>query len=318
MVDAIKRVLIAIQPGGTPSSSVVDRASWLAAHLEGEIRLVSCLYDTVVAAGLAYEERSSYAAQAGMVNAQETVLDEVVESIVAPACSVEASVRWAIPYLDAICDEAKTWSADLIIVGSPHARVRVSLGIPGFGIRLASQSPCPVLIAQNRSFSGYGSVLAAIDPLHRHNELSGTDDRVLNAASQLARMAGSQLSVVHVYPQPESFELASSVEVRPGVHYGTENIENVHRNAVDEVATRYDIGSDRIHLVAGDPVEEIVNQTRSLHADLIVLSAIKRGLIEDTVYGSTAEKVAAESDCDVLLVGPTEQATNSPIARRSG
>ncbi len=306
MIDDIQRVLIAIQPGGPPSKSVVDYASWLATHLMGEIRFVSCLFDTVIAAGLVNEERNSYAAQAGMVNTQETVLNEVVESITTPACSISSTVRWGIPYLDVICDEARKWPADLIIVGAPHARIRASLGISGFGIRLASQSPCPVLIAKNPSFSGYSSVFAAIDPLHRHNELTGTDDRVLNAATRIARIEDSPLSVLHIYPNPESFELASSVEVRPGVHYATENIETVHRTAVTDVAERFDIDSERIHLASGDPVEEIVSQASKLRADLIVLSSIKRGLIEDAIYGSTAERVAAESESDVLLVGPAE------------
>lgn len=306
MADNIKRVLIAIQPGGPPSDNLVDHAFRLATHMKGEIRLVSCLYDTLVAAGLAYEESSAYAAQVGMINAQETVLEALIESIVSPESSIDAVVRWGIPYLDVLRDEAQSWSADLIVVGSPQARVRASMGISGFGIRLASQSPCPVLIAKNAGFSGYRSVFAAVDPLHRHNELTGTDDRVLSAATRAARIEDSPVSIVNVYPNPESFELASSVEVSPGVHYGTENIEAVHRAAVTEVAKRYDIDSERIHLIAGDPVEEIVNRTRELQADLVVLSVIKRGLIEEAVFGSTAERVAAESECDVLLVGPAE------------
>ncbi|MGI9258861.1 MAG: universal stress protein [Gammaproteobacteria bacterium] len=306
MADDIKRVLIAIQPGGPPSENLAKHAFWLATHMSGEIRLVSCLYDTVVAAGLAYEEQTSYAAQVGMMSAQETILEELIESIVTPDCSIDASVRWDIPYLDVICDEAQTWSADLIVVGSPQSRVRASMGIPGFGIRLASQSPCPVLIAKKAGFSGYKSVFAAIDPLHRHNEMTGTDDRVLTAATQVARIEDSRVSIVNVYPDPESFELASSIEVRPGVHYGTENIETVHRTAVTEAAERYGIDGERIHLIAGDPVEEILNQTRALQADLVVLSVTKRGLIEEAVYGSTAERVAADSECDVLLVGPAK------------
>ncbi len=304
MVDEINRVLIAIQPGGPPSKSVLDHVSWLATHLNGEIRIVSCLYDTVIAAGLVNEDRNSFAAQAGMINTQEGTLDEIVKSIATPECSIDSAVRWGIPYRDVIREEARKWAADLIVVGSPQARIRANLGIAGFGIRLASQSPCPVLIAKISSFTGYRSVIAAIDPLHRHNELTGTDDRVLNAATQIAGIQDSSLSVLHVYPNPESFELASSVEVRPGVYYGAENIEAAHRSAVTEVADRYDIDSERIHLVAGDPVEEIVDQTRKLRADLIVLSTIKRGFIEETVYGSTATRVAAESECDVLLVGP--------------
>ena len=306
MNTRLEKVLVAIHPGSTPSTSVIDHARWLAARLDGEMRFVSCLYDTVIAVGLVNEDDSAIAAQVGMVNTQRQILDEIADSVDAVKCTVDSKVCWGIPYRDVIRDEARSWSADLVIVGAPHPGIRTSIGLQGFGMNLAPRCPCPVLLVKNAETPRYDSILAAIDPLHRHNEPSGIDDRVLDAATQLARTTNSPLSVIHVYPNPESFELASSVEVLPGVHYGTENIESVHREATIEVAARYGITTDSVHLAAGDPAENIADQIRELRSDLIVLGAIKRGRLEEAILGSTAERVASEAECDVLLVGDEE------------
>jgi universal stress protein E len=147
-------------------------------------------------------------------------------------------------------------------------------------------------------------VLAAIDPLHRHAEPSGLDRAVLAAARELGHAFGMPWRVVHAFPDPESFSIVSSVEVSPGIFYGTENVESVHRVAVHALVSEYGVTPDRIDLRPGEPAEVIAEVVRKRRIELVVLGAIKRSALAQALLGSTAERVVAEVDCDVLLVPP--------------
>ena len=98
--------------------------------------------------------------------------------------------------------------------------------------------------------------------------------------------------------------LASSVEVLPGVYYGNENIEDVHRKALMELVENYGIRRSQVLLTSGDPAEQLGETIVENDVDLVVLGALKRGRLEQWLLGSTAERVVAEVSCDVLLIKP--------------
>lgn len=63
----------------------------------------------------------------------------------------------------------------------------------------------------------------------------------------------------------------------------------------------------------GDPAKEIVTTAKEIGADLIVMGSHGQRTLWDVVLGSTAEKVAKEAPCPVLIVShPPQQSKDAP------
>ena len=303
MTISFNKILVALKPGqkGLPLSA--HHARFLAQCLAAELRLMSCVYETQVAAGLAGEDAQAFAAKIGLIDAERGRLEDLSRSLADWGVAIDIAVRWGYPVQGIVLAEAREWGADMLVVGahgyepSPHVR------LTDVDWRLMAESPCPLLVVKDPNFSGYSSILTGIDPLHRHAEPSGLDDVLLDVACALEEPFDADLAVIHAYPPPEAFELASAVEVSPGVLYGSENVEEVHRRAVLALMEAHGLSADQAYLEAGSPEEIILDQAKRRNAKLLVMGAIKRGWLEHALLGSTAEKVSAETDCDLLLVG---------------
>jgi nucleotide-binding universal stress UspA family protein len=128
-------------------------------------------------------------------------------------------------------------------------------------------------------------------------EHSPTDATILNHIEPLARMAGSDLLLVHVADgwvarNYNQFNLAESDEMR------------IDREYLEQVAGQLrekGLTAD-LRLAWGDPPNEIVKIARECGADLIAMSTHGHRFISDLIYGSTADKVRHSVDIPVLLL----------------
>ena len=302
-MTGFRKVLVALKPGqkGLPLSA--HHARFLAQSLGAELRLMSCVYETQVGAGLVGEDAQAFAAQTGLMGAERRHLEELGQSLADWGVSIDTSVRWGFPVNDVILAEAREWGADILAVGAHGYERSPRVRFTDLDWRLMAESPCPLLVVKDPKFSGYSRILAGIDPLHRHAEPSGLDDAVLGVACALAKPFDADLTVVHAYPPPEAFELASAVEVAPGVLYGSENVAEVHEQAVLSVVGAHGVSADQVCVEPGTAEEVIIDVATRRRTDLLVIGSIKRGWLEHALLGSTAERVSAEIDCDLLLVG---------------
>ncbi|HET7132032.1 MAG TPA: universal stress protein, partial [Gammaproteobacteria bacterium] len=189
--------------------------------------------------------------------------------------------------------------ADLLVVGAHEPRSMWQSALPNTALHLMRLSPCPVLLVKELDSDGYSTILAAVDPARGGN---ATDGGVLSAAQRFAGAFRSRLRAVHAFPDPAMFALASAVEILPGVILGAENVAELHRRAAAETVGRYGIDRERIDVRAGAPSAVILEVIREQQARLVILGTSERGSLERSILGSTAEAVAAEAACDVLLV----------------
>jgi len=302
MRTKIDKVLVALKPwqGGLPIS--LYHARFLSENLGAKLRLLSCVYESEVALGVIRGEAEALAAEVGLIDSERAILAEFAGSLKDWGIDAEYEVRWGYPAEDVILDEIERSGADLLVVGTHQAGSRPHTRLAQVDWQLMRSCPCPMLLARDPQFAGYANVLAAIDPLHRHAEPAGLDRSILEIATMVAKASESNLHAANVYPDPDAFALASAVEVMPGVYYGAENIEAVHRRAVVELAAEFGIRESHVLLLPGDPAEALADYVASHGVDLVVMGALKRGKLEEWLLGSTAEKIVAEVECDVLLV----------------
>lgn len=303
--NKIQRILIAVRPWERHLPLATAHTRFLADGLGAEVTLLSCVPESQLALGLAWTEPTAITAlQTEWFERAGKQLEVLAEPLRDEGIEVRTRVSSHTPVYRGILEEAENWGADLVVVGVHEPKPVPHTRLTDIDWQLMRLCPCPLLLVADPNAESYRTILAAVDPLHRHAEPAGLDEAVLATSGGLCDAFGAQLLVVNVYPDPEQYEFASSVEVVPGVYYGTENIPAAHRKAVGALITARGIPQSQAIVEPGKPGEVIVETASAHKVDLIVLGAIKRGRLEAALLGTTAEAVVGGAACDVLLVKP--------------
>jgi universal stress protein E len=297
----LKRILVAVKPWQRGLPLAANHARQLAQLTDAQLQLLSTVFDAAAAAGDERGEPAAGRVRDRALNAARTDLERLARSLRDWGANVVTKVVWGVPAYEGILAAACEWRADLVVLGA-HEPELLHTRLTDTDWQLMRRAECPLLVVKNPSFGGYRTVVAAVDPLHGHDEPYGLDRAVLGAARSIAQACGSTLRAVYAYPGAEPFRLASAVQVAPGVFYGDENVEALHRRAVDELAEQFGISAADVDLVTGAVPDAIVDMVTKRAADLVVVGMPRRRGVVATVIGSTAERVVTAVPCDVLIV----------------
>lgn len=128
-------------------------------------------------------------------------------------------------------------------------------------------------------------------------ENSTADRTLLPHITQLARMAGAELLLVHVADgwvarNYNRFGLAESEEMRDDREYLEQTAAQLRGEGV----------TVNVRLALGDPPKEIINTARSEQCDLIAMTTHGHRLLGDLLFGSTIDEVRHKSDVPLLVV----------------
>jgi nucleotide-binding universal stress UspA family protein len=128
-------------------------------------------------------------------------------------------------------------------------------------------------------------------------ENSTADRTLLPHISQLARLAGSELLLVHVADGwvARNFNrlgLAESEEMKEDRLYLEETATHLRQEGITVNA----------RLALGDPPTEILKAARAEHCDLIAMTTHGHRLFGDIIFGSTIDEVRHKSNVPLLVV----------------
>jgi nucleotide-binding universal stress UspA family protein len=84
-------------------------------------------------------------------------------------------------------------------------------------------------------------------------------------------------------------------------------VKDVLHQFSENATSGEDVDSDDIIVKRGNPVEEIINKSKELNCDLIVMGTHGHGTLEDAMIGSTARRVIRRSTIPVLVVRLPEE-----------
>jgi nucleotide-binding universal stress UspA family protein len=297
----LKRILVAVKPWQRGLPLAARHARQLAQLADAELRVLGTVFEAAAAAGCERGDVQAQALRDHHIAAARAHLERLAHSLRDWGARVTTSVTWGVPAYECILAAAQEWQADLLVVGM-HEQEPLHTRLTDTDWQLMRRVECPLLLVKSSSFDRYRTIVAAVDPLHAHDEPYGLDTAVLDAGRAIARVCGSALRAVYAYPGAEAFDLASSVEVAPGVFYGAENVEALHRRAVNELAVGFGVAASEVDLVVGSAREAIVDTATERRAQLLVVGLPRRGGVLPAALGSTAEHVVAGVACDVLLV----------------
>jgi universal stress protein A len=133
-------------------------------------------------------------------------------------------------------------------------------------------------------------------------ENSGADRTIINHVSELAKLTGAELLLVHVADgwaarNFDQLKLRESEEMRADRNY----LEQLRSDLVGRgltVDTR---------LAMGDPATELIKVSQEAGIDLIAMSTHGHRFVKDVLLGATADRVRHEVKVPVLLLRAQQQ-----------
>ncbi len=131
-------------------------------------------------------------------------------------------------------------------------------------------------------------------------ENSDADRTILRHVTDLAKLTGAELLLVHVADgwvarNYDRLQLRESEEMKTDREY----LEKLRQQLSGEGLTVQTL------LAMGDPARELVRVTEEQHVDLIAMSTHGHRFLSDLLYGATADKVRHVVDVPVLLLKAT-------------
>jgi len=152
---------------------------------------------------------------------------------------------------------------------------------------------------KNRGVLPISKILAAIDG-------SKPSMRALDMAISMAKlMKDMELDIILVVPYPVQYITGENptgdMTLMERLTTLKEKGESILNQAKD-YAVSNGVMNVNIFLRQGDPAKEILELAKDKNPDLIVIGNRRRGFIKGVFLGSVSQRVAANSECAVLVV----------------
>lgn len=269
----LQKILVAIKPWERGLPLAAQHARSLAQAADSQIQLVTSVFDAAVGAACDRGEEAARRIRGRTIDAALVGLERLTAPLRNGAVAVTTRAVWGAPAYEAILAAADEWDADLVVVGANDRATRHAR-LTDTDWQLLRRTRHPLLFVKSASFSGYGIVLAAVDPLHAHDEPDGLNHGVLEAARRLACACGSKVRAVCAYAG----------------------------RAVTELAAQLGMAPSEVDLIEGAAPQAIVDAAVRHQAGLLVVGTVQRRGAAAAMHADTVELVAGDAPCDVLLV----------------
>ena len=179
-----------------------------------------------------------------------------------------------------------------------------------FGSRtthLMRKCPCPVWAIKPAKRNKYARILAAVDSSPFDDERNALNIKIMELATSLAELDGSELHVVHCWTLSlwERLRRSSGLTITE-INKLARVIRKDHKMRFDQLLGKFNLNAlpHEVHLLKGDPAALIVDLARKKRIELVVMGTVCRTGLAGFFIGNTAEQVLQEIDCSVLALKP--------------
>ena len=315
-MDRIADILVIVDPTvATAEQPAIMKAHALAKRFEAGVELLAC--DTE------YSRETRMAAQWPRTgNAPRVdVLPALLKRWAAPLRDDGIQVETHAITGDSLHESVLAWMrnspADLVVKDTHHHSIakRTFTFMSNTDWNLIRACPLPLLLTKAAPWGAPPVFAAAIDPGHANDTLATLDHRILDVAAALAGRFDAQLHAIHAY-FPATIALAGPGGMPPMVDVSAPALaaEQEHtRSRIKRLTDEYGVAAAYLHVDMGAAAEYIPRVAAGCHADLVVMGAIARSGLKHVFIGSTAERLLEALPCDVLVIKPTDFASNMPF-----
>lgn len=234
-------------------------------------------------------------------------LEETATLLRADALMVETEVLTGTGFLE-IIKRVLRKNHDLVILGAVDEQGITDTLLNGTTMHLMRKCPCPVWVAKPTEEERYRRIVAAVDVVPTDSERDTLNDKILTLAISIAQQERAQLHIVHAWLlYGEKMLRHGRARVDPEeVDRLYNKSRHLHREWLDDILAHYPLDSiaHQVHVVNGDASKVIVERTRLLGAELVIMGTVGRTGIPGLIIGNTAESVLRQIECSILAVKP--------------
>lgn len=301
------RHILAVVDPTSDTQPAVQRAVWLAERLEASVELFICDHDQYLAGTRFGDSEEFRAARRRLIDGHLQRLKTLAASHETPGVPISVDAHWHHPLDEGIVKKVRAAKPSLVVKDTHyHPAIERAL-FSNTDWNLIRKCPCALLLVKPRDISDRPCILAAVDPLHRHDKPADLDRRILTRATDLCAAVEGQLHVFHAYDPAAVVAAETTLMVTPiaaPVEKLTEELELRHRQAFDALLEDHSLPGMQTHLRRGPTHKLLTALAIRLQADIVVMGAVSRRGLERAFIGSTAELVLDHLPCDLLIVKP--------------
>jgi universal stress protein E len=199
---------------------------------------------------------------------------------------------------ESIIDLTKKICPDLVIKSTHHHSALERTLITNTDWRLIRKCPAPLLLVKPDPWFNEGGAVVAVDPMHSNAQHSKLDESLISGLNMVAKKCEFTPCVFHSYYPFVSTMFPLGGETKEHM----DNIRTQHLDKVRELIQGTPILEDNIRITEGDLVATLISYLKEVNANLLVVGALSKNVVERAIVGNTAERILEDCPCDVLVI----------------
>ncbi len=196
-----------------------------------------------------------------------------------------------------IVEQAEELEDALIVMGVHNRRgLRRLIGSIAHGVLNATDKPILLTHASDDHSTSYDTVLIAVDTSSDANDVLRHAKTFVDSAKKVG-----VISVVPSLAATMGSLHASAFSTSWPLQDMQAEMAAATKETVIAAAAEIGIQAEAVSIVEGDPAHEICTAAESQSADLIIMGAGQRNIVDRILLGSTAHGVLNNTPCDVYI-----------------
>jgi nucleotide-binding universal stress UspA family protein len=230
--------------------------------------------------------------------------DDSAADLVRPGSSATGRVVEGDPR-DEIVAAAKSWGADLIVLGARGLGMIKEFLLGSVSLGVARHAPCPVLVCKGTPRDVRAVTVGLDGSEHARDALAWLMALPLVSRTRLQFVGAAE---------PQRYPSSAPGVLRETLRTAVAAIDAERRATAERecaAAAETVRGRDlvvNVNVQTGRPADVIVRESQETDSDLVVVGARGLGAIERLLLGSVSEFVLRHARCPVLIVRPRPQA----------
>lgn len=298
----IDSILVIVDPT-VEHDFVIDRLKGIISRNQASVRFFINTSNTLTQHSYAYEGMDGHFLEKQrllFVEHYQKILQDLVQEFSELGVSATSAFTEEHNLAEAILAEVREFDPDLVLKSTHHHNVFRKSIITNTDWRLIRKCRKPLLLVKPRSWYENGSVVASVDPLHAKAAQTQLDHRLIETAQTIARAFKQTARVFHCYFPFVGTMFPTATETSEQM----QELKNRHETKLNELLASHDIEPENVELARGDLVPSLIHFLEKCQANILVIGALSRNILERAIVGNTAEKILDDCPCDVLIIKP--------------
>jgi len=299
-MKAVESLLVVIDPT-VDRDFVVDRAKLVAKATKAKVRLFINNANTLSKHSYIYEgiDGEFFETQSRLFEEHyKKILEELVEELSGEKIEVSSEFTEEHHLAESIIRQVEEFKPDLVMKSTHHHSIIERSIVTNTDWRLIRKCPAPLLLVKPVSWQESGSIVTAVDPLHVKSDQTRLDHILLSSTEFMASQLDLTPCVFHSY-----FPFVSTMFPLGGeTKEHLDRIRDQHGDKLKELLAGHSIVTENIQLSKGELVPSLIKYLNSVNANILVIGALSRNVVERAIIGNTAEQILEDCPCDVLIL----------------